>query len=129
NRIQQIVFADHALAVLNEVRQQVKDLRSHRNEFCSAPEFAALGVECIAVKKVVHVCVPLTTGQLSSEPFSTQISGNIGSFGSVPLWLVLRPVWDNGSILDEKLSNSNEDARFQRGLLISLSASSVRYDE
>src|SRR4051812_12189369 len=51
------------------------------------------------------------------------------SFGSVPLWLMLRSVWDNGSILDEKLSNSNEDARFQRGLLISLSASSVRYDE
>ena len=46
-RFQQIILADHAVAVLNEKGEQIERLGFKVDQLCAAPQFAALDVEIL----------------------------------------------------------------------------------
>ncbi len=58
NRLQQIVLADHALAVPDQVQQQVEDLRRQRNFFRSPHQFPQVGIEYKILERECHAGAP-----------------------------------------------------------------------
>ena len=52
DRLNQIVFADDSVAILNKVCQQVEDLRFDRKRFTAATEFAATAVKHKILEKI-----------------------------------------------------------------------------
>ena len=57
--LKQLVFRDHAMAMAQEVDQDLKDLGPHLDLFAAAPEFIALCVEEIVTEDVAHSRSPL----------------------------------------------------------------------
>ena len=58
HRIQQIILADDALAVLHQVEQQVEDLRPDRNRLGPPGELPPVGVEHVVSEHELHVGAP-----------------------------------------------------------------------
>lgn len=50
-----VVFANHAVAVLDEIQQQVEHLRLKRNGLGAPPKLPAIGVEYLIFKAPLHV--------------------------------------------------------------------------
>src|SRR5258708_2978137 len=67
-RLQQIVLADDAIAVADQVHQQVEDLRSGRNDRCAAPDFPSVSVDRAVFKQKRHRRSSLKNATMS--PFS-----------------------------------------------------------
>ncbi len=55
NRVQQIVLGDNAVAVADQVHQQVEHLRLQRDRFAAPPQFAARHVEHVVGKAKLHL--------------------------------------------------------------------------
>ena len=51
---EQLVAGDDTVALRHEIGEHIEDLRSQRDEFPSAPQFIALGVEAIVPKHIAH---------------------------------------------------------------------------
>jgi len=62
DRIQQIVLADDARAVLDQMSQQVEDLRPDRHHRLPPRQLPPLGVEHIASEQELHVGAPIGLG-------------------------------------------------------------------
>jgi hypothetical protein len=54
NRLQQVVPTDDALAILDQMQQEVEDLRPDRNPLGSPVQLAAVGVEQIVFEQEWH---------------------------------------------------------------------------
>src|SRR4029077_19306422 len=54
NRCNQVVLADHPVAVLNQINQQVEYLRLDGNGLGAAAQFAPVGVKCMIAKEKLH---------------------------------------------------------------------------
>jgi hypothetical protein len=51
----EIIPADHAIAVFQQVDQQVENLRLHRHQFAAAVQFAAIDVQDVIIEVEFHV--------------------------------------------------------------------------
>src|SRR5262249_34020717 len=51
----QVVAADHALAILDHIRQQIEDLRLERDRGIAAAQLASLRIERIVFEQVAQV--------------------------------------------------------------------------
>src|SRR5262252_8417466 len=58
-RLQQVVLANDAVAVPDEMQQQVEDLRPDGHDFRAMCELPAFRVEHVAAKRELHVGTPL----------------------------------------------------------------------
>ena len=54
DRGDQIVLADHAVAVFDQEDQQIEDLRLQRKQRAVPPQLAAIGVKCMICKEELH---------------------------------------------------------------------------
>ena len=54
DRGDEIVLADHAVAVFDQEDQQIEDLRLQRNQRAVPPQLAAIGVKCMICKEKLH---------------------------------------------------------------------------
>src|SRR5215510_1497961 len=52
---QDVILADHTLAVLHQIHEKVEDLRSNRNQLGPTHQFAPLDVERIVSEQKLHV--------------------------------------------------------------------------
>jgi len=52
HRRQQVIPADHALAMANQVLEQIEDLRFDDNRRVAAPQFAARRIEAVAFEQI-----------------------------------------------------------------------------
>ena len=67
----EVVLADHALAMLDQVDQEIEHLRLERNQIAAAPEFAPVRVEGISLKEICQISSPpgrAGAGRTSSQP-------------------------------------------------------------
>ena len=55
NRSNKIVFANHAITVLDEIQQQVEHLRLKRNELRALPKLPTIRIEYLVFKAKLHV--------------------------------------------------------------------------
>ena len=62
DRGDQIVLADHAVAVLHQIDQQVEHLRLERDQIGAAPQLAPVGIKYMIFKVKLHVACPRVTG-------------------------------------------------------------------
>ena len=53
-RIEQFVLADHTVAMMDQVHQQIIDLRLHVHDFTRAPQFLATQVDLMAGENKAH---------------------------------------------------------------------------
>ena len=67
DRRDHVVLADHAVAVLDQIDQQVEHLRLDRDALALAMQFAPVDVEDVVFKEKLHVCAPHT---VHSQPGS-----------------------------------------------------------
>jgi hypothetical protein len=58
HRGQKIVLADDVLSILDQIKQQVEDLRLDRNHPRSTKQLAAIRIERVVLKKIVQLAVP-----------------------------------------------------------------------
>jgi|SRR6516225_10976212 len=58
HRFQQVVLADHAIAVLHQIDQQVEDLRLERDQCAAAPQFATVAIEAMIPKAELQARPP-----------------------------------------------------------------------
>jgi len=58
NRSNEIVLADHAIAIFDEIYQKVEHLRFDRNNYVTRAQLAASVVECEILKRKQHVVTP-----------------------------------------------------------------------
>ena len=54
----QVVLADHTVAVVDKILQQVEDLRLNRDKVCAAPQFAPIEIEAIVFEQINHAGGP-----------------------------------------------------------------------
>ena len=52
DRSNEIVLADHTLAVSDQIREKIKDLRLHGHESSPAAELTAAGIESIVFEEI-----------------------------------------------------------------------------
>jgi hypothetical protein len=64
----QVVLADHALAVADQEQQQVEDLRLDRLELALAAQLTSVGVENVVFEEKQQVCAPQCTARRGAEP-------------------------------------------------------------
>ena len=55
-QLDEIVPADDVVAVLQQVDQQVEDLRLCRNQFAITAQLAKIGIEDVVIEAEFHVC-------------------------------------------------------------------------
>ena len=55
HRFDQVVLADHALAIAHQMHQQVEHLRLHGDQPAGAPQLAALDIKYMILKEKLHV--------------------------------------------------------------------------
>jgi hypothetical protein len=58
DRLQQVILADDVLAVLDEVEQQVEDLRPDGNSLGMPGQFPSIRVERIVFEQILHFRAP-----------------------------------------------------------------------
>jgi len=56
--MQQVVLADHAIAVLHQIDQQIEDLGFEGERLATAPQFAPLAVEHVIAGREEHLALP-----------------------------------------------------------------------
>jgi len=54
----EIIFADDAFPVTDQVIEQVKNLRCRRDRIGAAMEFAPVGIERVILKEITHGTLP-----------------------------------------------------------------------
>ena len=58
NRSDQIVLADHALPVADQVFQKIEDLRLDRNQIGPAAQLAPVGIESTILEQIEQLPLP-----------------------------------------------------------------------
>ena len=58
NDTDEVVFADDALPISNQIIEQVKNLRCHRYCFPAPMQFAPLRVKCVILEAIAQIAIP-----------------------------------------------------------------------
>ena len=65
----EVVLADHAVAVRDEIEKQIKDTRFERDLLAAAMQFAPLGVEQTVTECDAHFVLPPATFAKKNKRF------------------------------------------------------------
>jgi hypothetical protein len=95
----EIVPADHAIMVLQQVDQQVEHLWLHRHQLVAAAELATIGVQDVIIEIEFHVCFL----KKQSSPSEEELKHNAKSCGRSSC-IVSRPAAANPIAVTERIS-------------------------
>ena len=66
NGVNEVVFADDALPVADQVIEQIEDLGRDRDHIGAAIQLAPVGVECVVLEEIAQAANPLMRSRSSS---------------------------------------------------------------
>jgi hypothetical protein len=75
DRVQQVVLADHMLAVTQQIDQKVKHLRAECNPLGSAPQLAPISIQSLLFKQILHRTHASVSGSDDMEETPNRLLG------------------------------------------------------
>jgi hypothetical protein len=58
NRVQQVILGDHALSILNQINQQIENLRPDGDLLGTSPKLAPVDIQDVVLKEKLHFDPP-----------------------------------------------------------------------